>query len=213
LKILVDGEEIGFCIIEFFSRKPHTPTPDETARRKKNLSVYAPNWDYVPTGELRLSIEDLAYELSHIRSSWSDGKNRRIENCLGEVVAILPHVAKAVKLVREEKERARLQREVERRKAEEERRRQAEYDRKAKVVCEFVQGSKTASPFAHWRRLFKKKPKVRLFRTTKKQNLGNGTVDHSARRQHTSLGGFRLDDRRILRYSLAIRLLVLELFR
>jgi hypothetical protein len=137
-KMLVDGENISFGIVEMFARKPHTPTQDEIARRKKNLYVYAPNWDYVPTGELRLSITDLPYELSHIRSSWSDGKTRRVENCLGELVATLPHVAKALKLIREENERERIRREEERKQAEEQRRRQEKYDRKAKVVGEFL---------------------------------------------------------------------------
>lgn len=147
LKILIDGEEIGVGIMESFSRKPHAPTQEEIARRKKNLYVYAPNWDYVPTGELRLSIENLTYELRHIRSSWGDGKTRRVENCLGELVAILPHLAKALKLAREENERDRLRREEERKQEEEERRRQEEYDRKAKVVGEFLRGWNESKAF------------------------------------------------------------------
>jgi hypothetical protein len=43
LRMLVDGEEIYFSISEFFCGKPHTPTQDEIASRKKNLYVYAPN--------------------------------------------------------------------------------------------------------------------------------------------------------------------------
>jgi hypothetical protein len=61
-----------------------------------------------------------------------------VENCLGELVAILPHLAKALKLVREENERERLRREEERKRQEEERQRQEEYDRKAKVVGKFL---------------------------------------------------------------------------
>jgi hypothetical protein len=147
LKILLAREEVSLGITEIFSRKPHTPTQDEIARRKKNLYVYAPNWDYIPTGELRLSIENLPYELRHIRSSWSDGKTQRVENCLGELVAILPHIAKALELVREDNERERLRREEERKHAEEQRRRQEEYDRKAKVVGEFLRRWKDSEVF------------------------------------------------------------------
>jgi hypothetical protein len=146
-KILIDGEQIGFGIIEIFSRKPHAPTQEEIARRKKNLYVYAPNWDYVPTGELRILIENLPYELRHVRSSWGDGKTRRLENCLGELVAILPHLAKALKLVREENERDRLRREEERKQREEEHERQEEYDRKAKVAGEFLQRWRDSKAF------------------------------------------------------------------
>jgi hypothetical protein len=109
--------------------------------------VYVPTWDYVPTGELCFSIADLPYELSHVRSSWSDSKTRRLEDCLGELVAILPHVAKALKLVREDNERERLGREEEQRRAEEERGRQEEYDRKAKVVGGFLRRWKESKAF------------------------------------------------------------------
>ncbi|MBZ5700405.1 MAG: RWP-RK domain-containing protein [Acidobacteriia bacterium] len=171
LKILVDGEEISFGIMELFSRKPHAPTPDEIARRKKNLYVYAPNWDYVPTGELRLSIEHLPYELRHIRSSWSDGKTRRGENCLGELVAILPHVAKALKLIREENERERLRREEERKQAEEERRRQEEYDRKAKAVGEFLRRWKESKAFRDLAAAIEEKAESSPVRDGQKQEI------------------------------------------
>jgi hypothetical protein len=138
LKILIGGEQVGLGIMEIFSRKPHAPTQEEIARRKKNLYVYAPKWDYLPTCELRLSIENLPYDLRHVRSSWGDGKTRRVENCLEDLVAILPHLAKALKLVREENERECLRREEERKREEEERQSQEEYDRKAKVVGEFL---------------------------------------------------------------------------
>ena len=171
VKILVDGEEISFGIMEIFSRKPHTPTPDEIARRKKNLYVYAPNWNYVPTGELRLSIEHLPYELRHIRSSWSDGKTRRVENCLGELVAILPHVAKALKLIREENERERLRREEERKQAEEERRRQEEYDRKAKVAGEFLRRWKESKVFRDLAAAIEEKAESSLVQDGQKQEI------------------------------------------
>lgn len=54
------------------------------------------------------------------------------------MVAVLPHIAKSLKLVREETERERLRREEEEKRAEEARRRREEYERKAKVVAEFL---------------------------------------------------------------------------
>jgi len=140
LTILVDAEELHICLTEKFAQKTHALTPEEIARRKKNLYDYAPKWDYVATGLLRLSIQDLPYELSHFRKSWSDGATRRLETCLGEFIAVLPHVAKAVKAVKEERARENARRQEEAKQAEENRRKQAEYDRKAKVVAQFLQG-------------------------------------------------------------------------
>jgi hypothetical protein len=147
LKITVDGQQIGLSLTEMFAQKPHTPTQEEVARRKRNLYVSAPNWDYVPTSSLRLSIDDLPYGLSRVRKSWTDGNTQRVENCLGEIVAVLPHIAKAVKIVEEERERRRLRWEEEARQAEKERRRQEEYDSKAKVADEFLQRWRDSKAF------------------------------------------------------------------
>lgn len=138
LAIVVDGEEIGFCLTEAFSQRSHMPSPKELADRKKYQYNFEPKWDYVPTGELRVTIQNLPYELSHVRKSWSDGKIRRVEKCLGDMVAVLPHLAKSLRLVREENERERLRRQEEEKRAEEERRRREEYERKAKVAAEFL---------------------------------------------------------------------------
>jgi hypothetical protein len=146
-KILVGGEELEPCVSEDFSRKAHTPTPEEIDHRKKNLYVYAPNWDYVPTGELHLALEGLPWGIKSIRSSWSDGKRGRVEKHLGELVATLPHLAEAIKRIREENERERLRREEEQRQMEERRRRQEEYDRRSKVVGEFLRAWKESQAF------------------------------------------------------------------
>lgn len=138
LSVVVDGEEISFCLAEIFSQKPHALTPKELADREKHHYYWGPKWDYIATGELRLTIDNLPYELSHVRKSWSDGKTRRVEKCLGDMVAVLPHIAKSLKLVREQTERERLRREEEEKRAEEARRRREEYERKAKVVAEFL---------------------------------------------------------------------------
>lgn len=171
LVISLEGEQISPYIIESFSRKPHTPTQDEIARRKKNLYVYAPSRDYVPTGDLSLSIGDLPYKLRHIRSSWSDGKTRRVENCLGEVVAMLPHVARALRLIREENERERLREQEERKQAEEARRKQEEYDRKAKVVNQFLQGWKDGAAFRDLADAVRRKVEASSVRDDQRQEM------------------------------------------
>lgn len=109
LHVAVDGEKLRFCLAETFSRKPHSLTSEEITRKKKSLYDYAPQWDYTPSGILHLSIEDLPYDLRRVRKSWSDGKTRRVEVSLSDCVAVLPHLAKAIKLVEEEAERRRMQ--------------------------------------------------------------------------------------------------------
>lgn len=141
-RILVDGEGITLAVLEKFDRQAHTLTQDEIKRRKKNEYVWVPQWDYVPTGELRLWIDGLPWDLRHIRTAWADGKTRRVENCLGEALAILPHLAKALREVREDHERERLREEEERRQAEKRRAERAEYDRKAKITTQFLRGWK-----------------------------------------------------------------------
>jgi hypothetical protein len=170
LTILVDTEELHFCVTEKFAQKAHTLTPEEIARRKKNLYDYAPKWDYVATGVLSLSIQDLPYELSHFRKSWSDGAIRRLENCLGEFVAVLPHIAKAIRTVNEERARENARRQEEAKQAEENRRKQAEYDRKAKVVAQFLQG---------WR----EGKALRAFAAAIKKKLDSSTIEAEQKRE------------------------------
>ena len=59
---------------------------------------------------------------------------------MGEFIAVLPHIALLVKVVKEERARENARRQEEAKQAEENRRKQAEYDRKAKVVAHFLQG-------------------------------------------------------------------------
>jgi hypothetical protein len=67
LRFLVDGEEIQFRLSEAYDQKAHTPTKEEVAR-KKDWNWFQPKkWDYVPSGRLRLSVEDLPYG---VKSAW-----------------------------------------------------------------------------------------------------------------------------------------------
>lgn len=127
MKVVILDETLEFSIVEAVKAKPHELRPQEKANPWR-----APRWDYVPTGSLKLSIDcDLD---ARIRHSWSDGKRRRIEKCLGHFMVTLPLVATNLK--KERAERAERERHwaEERKREEETRRRREEYDRKAKVV-------------------------------------------------------------------------------
>jgi len=138
------AEGVTFCISESVERVPHTVTAEEEARKKRSVYSYFPQWDYKPTGELRIAISGLPYD-SKIRHTWSDGIIQRLENCLGAFVVGLHLAALALKRHREECERRDREWEEERRRAEAERRWQAEFDRKAKVISEAADAWQTSN--------------------------------------------------------------------
>jgi len=142
--VTVFDEAVTFSISEFVQRVPHTLTAEEEAKRRKGLSIYPPQWDYKPTGQLRIAIHDLPYD-SKIRHTWSDGVLQRVETCLGSFVAGLHIAALALKKHREERLRWEREWEERKRRAEADRRRQAEFDRKAKVISEAADAWQTSN--------------------------------------------------------------------
>jgi len=83
---------------EAYDQKAHTPTKEEVAR-KKDWNWYQPKkWDYVPSGRLRRSVENLPYGVKSVRRMWSDAKKQRLEDCLGDFILNLGVIAKALKL-------------------------------------------------------------------------------------------------------------------
>jgi hypothetical protein len=113
-------------------RNEHKLTTEEIARQKKESWWRPPQWDHLPSGRLRFTLESCEY--SYLQHSWKDGKRRKLEDCVGEILSKCGMTAEAVK--RERKEHA----ETERRRVEEQKRqaenaaRKAEYDRKAEAV-------------------------------------------------------------------------------
>ena len=138
LTITADGEVIHFAISETIEQKTHTPTTEELARQKQRSWETPPKWDFVATGRLCISLEDLPYGLKTLRKSWADGKYQRLENCLGDFLLNLPRAALAIRLDREETERTRRKWAEEAKREEEARQRHAESQRKAKHVSRLV---------------------------------------------------------------------------
>jgi len=132
LTIVSDGEKLQLLITEAIERREHKPTVEEVARQKRDYWWHPPRWDYSSTGRLRLTLESV--EFSQLHSSWSDGKRRKLETCVGEILVECERMAPAVKRAREAKA------EAERRWAEERKReaeaaiRRAEYERRAEAV-------------------------------------------------------------------------------
>jgi hypothetical protein len=132
LKIASDTEKLQFMMTEIIERKEHKSRMEELARQKSHTWWQPHRWDYTPTGRLKFTLESCEYSL--ISRSWSDGKQRMLDTCLGEILIACQTMAAAIKKERED--RARYQRDLERQRAREleARERQEEYLRKSGVI-------------------------------------------------------------------------------
>ena len=106
-------------------RVQHVLTPEEQARIKKGLGIYAPPYDDIFTGELMLLIdEDFV-----VRRTWADGK-AKLESRLGSFIIGL---VKSAKMLKDRDEEFRLEEirrwEAELRRHEQEQRRKRELER------------------------------------------------------------------------------------
>jgi len=142
--VTVLGEPLQLRLEEKINRTPHVPTKEE-ARYPSS----APRWDYAPSGDLTLRIHE--YWPRGTRKSWSDGRRKKLDQMLNDVVRGLVIVADAKRAERIEQERAEKERQeaarqralIEQRRREEEERlrtleRQAESWAKAQKLRAFV---------------------------------------------------------------------------
>lgn len=132
LILAIEQEKINLIISEATKRSDHKPTQEELLRQKKEIYWHPRQWDYTSTGELKIAVESC--EFSFIQRTWTDGKLRKLERCLGDVFVACKLIATSVKKVRIERAEAELRRREEEKLRAEKAARQAEYDRKAKAV-------------------------------------------------------------------------------
>ena len=132
LSLMIDGEALQFGICEIFHAKPHVLTAAE-----KKYPYTAPRWDYQLTGRLRLFVGKLPYA-SKGRSSWSDARHQRLENCLESFVVSSKIAAAATKKERLEREEEKRRWEEEQKREEEERMLAIEQNRRAEVITELM---------------------------------------------------------------------------
>jgi ribosomal protein L37AE/L43A len=136
LQVVAENEKARLRVTEIVKRKKHEPTAEELARQKHDWWSL-PRWDYILTGHLSFAI--VSTEFPEISRSWSDGKRRRLENCLGEIVVECQQIGLTVKNARKAKI------EAERRRIREQKlealaaTRRYEYERKVKTVTEMSQ--------------------------------------------------------------------------
>jgi hypothetical protein len=133
LAVSIDGEAVRFSLSELTDSAPHILTPSE-----RNHPWSAPKYDYKLSGRLQLQIANLPPFMGPIRRTWADGKQQRIEDCIGDCIVGLTVAAAAIKKNRQETEERHRQREEERKREEEERRIAEEQKRKAELVTELI---------------------------------------------------------------------------
>jgi hypothetical protein len=129
----IDGEAVRFSLSEVTDSAPHILTPFE-----RNHPWSAPKYDYKLTGRLQLQITNVPLLMGPIRRTWADGKQQRIEDCVGDFMVGLTVAAAAIKKNRLETEESHRQREEERKRQEEERRIAEEQKRRAELVTELI---------------------------------------------------------------------------
>ena len=82
---LSNGEaQVTVSIREKLRRVNHELTDEERAREARSGWSWHRKYDFHPTGELRIQLDDV--EFLKVRKSWSDGKRAKIEEKLGAAV-------------------------------------------------------------------------------------------------------------------------------
>ncbi|MEQ1802611.1 MAG: hypothetical protein ABL989_11865 [Gammaproteobacteria bacterium] len=123
--ITVDGEPFAIRIDEPQRRRAHVPTADEVRRKQREAWVHIPAWDFDWSGNLHLQIHEP--DSRYGQRTFKDGKRRRLEDQVRDVLHGLHDMALHAKARRKEHEqRERGRREEERLAWERSERRDAE---------------------------------------------------------------------------------------
>lgn len=123
LRLVPDGEAIGFELTEQTLRKAHEITETEKAALEKYDAAQArasrsgrwtytprptpPQWDYEPTGQLVLTLSEGRWH-EGMRRKFSDGKAQRLEHLIDPIIESLTIYAASEKASRKRAEQQRL---------------------------------------------------------------------------------------------------------
>ncbi len=129
------GESLKVYLMETSVRTDHVPAKNE---------IWGPKYDYTPSGQLILKVEEYGY--NRFKKTWSDTSKKRLEDQLNSFLIGLAKLAVYEKREREKKEQERLERERQREyqemlrlKAEEEQKRREHLDQ---LVYQWVKASR-----------------------------------------------------------------------
>lgn len=117
LRLQINGETIRLSIEEKVRR--HERIPDDKDQRKDRW--YWKEYDYEPTGKLKVEAHGRFLQYQGIRKSWSDGRVQRVDEITSRIVVGLVEAAEAMKQKQIERENKEREWAEERRKREEER--------------------------------------------------------------------------------------------
>lgn len=82
--VQIDNEKVAFRLEENLKQIPHIPTKKEIEDKKLYDWNSWPKHDFVPSNSFSLVIE--SWIGNNLRKVWKDGKNSRIEDCLGDFI-------------------------------------------------------------------------------------------------------------------------------
>lgn len=105
-ELLASDARIELAINENTRKVPHIPTPAEIRDHRRYSWNDIPEFDHVPSGEMKLTITNGTY--LGVRTNWSDGKKQTLESVLPGLVEGISIVGAALytrRLEREERER------------------------------------------------------------------------------------------------------------
>jgi hypothetical protein len=104
----VEGESLAIRIDERRRQVDHVLTDDEKQRKRRGEYVYAPRWDLVPTGDLRIHV--MRPNVSYTQRTWKDSARSRLEEQIRSVLTGLLDEAIRVKADRERDRLAEIER-------------------------------------------------------------------------------------------------------
>lgn len=122
----IKGESIRFYLREKSNRIDHVFTKEEKERDESYRRLFAPKYDYIPSGKLEFVIDAGLYD----KPSWKDGEKIKLEDKIGHLVKGILKAADACKKRRIRDNEYRIQQaKEEKRRREAEERRQEEQKR------------------------------------------------------------------------------------
>jgi len=100
-QLTVEDEPLAFRIDERRRQADHVLTEDEKSRIRRREYVYAPKWDFHPSGELRLHMCDGDSRYTH--RTWKDTGRRPLEAQVPSILVGLLDRALQIKAIREQR--------------------------------------------------------------------------------------------------------------
>lgn len=110
--ITVDGEPFAIQIDEPQRRRDHIATAEEVRRKQREPWAHIPAWDFDWSGNLHLQVHEP--DSRYLQRTWKDGKRRRLEDQVRDVLLGLYELAldaKARRKAHEQRERERREEE------------------------------------------------------------------------------------------------------